>query len=122
EEVCLVEIGDVQQTVEKILQGKDISNSIEEAQNAFEAHVPQAGKAKSKTAKQRLQQQLDALDKLIAELEEQEDTPDWAVRVGTGTTFREAWESDDTLESRRKMLRDSGVKITLESRDRKSVV
>src|SRR5690606_22987606 len=50
-----------------------------------------------------------------AELEEQEDTPDRAVRVGTGTTFREAWDADDTLESRRKMLRDSGVKITSES-------
>src|SRR5690606_8865303 len=115
EEVFLLEVGDLEQTVEKILPGKDITNRLEEAQNAFEALVSQAGKAKSKTAKQRLQRQLDALDKLIAELEEQEDTPDRAVRVGTGTTFRDAWEADTSVEGRRKMLQDSGVKITLES-------
>src|SRR5690606_34826276 len=115
EEIFLAEVGDLEQTVEKILPGNDITNRLEEAQNAFESLVIQAGKAKSKTAKQRLQQQLDALDTLIAELEEQEDTPDRAVRVGTGTTFREAWESDDTLESRRKMLQDAGVRITVES-------
>src|SRR5690606_34893320 len=115
EEVFLLEVGDLEQTVEKILPGKDITNRLEEAQNAFESLVSQAGTMRSKAARKKLQQQLDALDKLIAELEEQEDTPDRAVRVGTGTTFREAWEADDTLESRRKMLRDSGVKITLES-------
>src|SRR5690606_22690797 len=91
------------------------SARLEEAQNAFEALVSQAGTMRSKAARKKLQEQLDSLDKLIAELEEQEDTPDRTVRGGTGTTFRDAWETDTSVEGRRKMLLDAGVKTTLES-------
>lgn len=115
EALFLDEVGDLEQTEEKILPGNHTSARLEEAQNAFEALVSQAGTMRSKAARKKLQEQLDSLDKLIAELEEQEDTPDRTVRVGTGTTFRDAWEADTSIEGRRRMLLDAGVKITLES-------
>ena len=115
EALFLDEVGDLEQTEEKLLPGNHTSARLEEAQNAFEALVSQAGTMRSKAARKKLQEQLDSLDKLIAELEEQEDTPDRTVRVGTGTTFRDAWETDTSVEGRRKMLLDAGVKITLES-------
>jgi DNA invertase Pin-like site-specific DNA recombinase len=115
EALFLDEVGDLEQTEEKILPGNHTSARLEEAQNAFEALVSQAGTMRSKAARKKLQEQLDSLDKLLAELEEQEDTPDRTVRVGTGTTFREAWEADTSVEGRRKMLLDAGVRITVES-------
>src|SRR6202034_209413 len=67
-----------------------------------------AGRASSATMRARLQRQLDALDRRLAELEA---TPArearWEWRT-TGGTFGEAWRAEDTL-GRRALLQRSGI-------------
>jgi site-specific DNA recombinase len=108
EEAFLSELGDRQVRERVWVPGDDQQAAIAEAVQAVDELSQAAGRASSATMRDRLQRQLDALDRLLAELEA---TPArearWEWRT-TGGTFGEAWQAEDTL-GRRALLQRSGI-------------
>jgi site-specific DNA recombinase len=108
EEVFLRELGDREVRERVWVPGDDQQAAIAEAVQAVDELSQAAGRASSATMRDRLQRQLDALDRRLAELEA---TPArearWEWRT-TGGTFGEAWRAEDTL-GRRALLQRSGI-------------
>ncbi|ATE84776.1 serine integrase [Mycobacterium phage Chupacabra] len=112
EESFLARVGDYPVRERVWVQGDTNWADLKEAVAAYDELVQAAGRAKSATAKERLQRQLDALDERIAELESAPATEaHWEYRP-TGGTYRDAWETADTDE-RREILRRSGIVLAV---------
>lgn len=93
--------------------GNSNETALKAAVAAFEELTALAGTLTSKTAKDRLQAQLEALDSQIADLESKpiregryEDRP-------TGQTYLGAWEEATTQEARRDLMKRIGVDVRL---------
>jgi DNA invertase Pin-like site-specific DNA recombinase len=110
EEAFLEQLGDTEIREKVWIPGDSREADLREAVTALEELVKAAGRAKSATAKQRLQAQLGALDERIAELESAPSVgAHWEYR-GTGVLYRSVWGSADA-EARRKLLRQAGITI-----------
>ena len=100
EETFLRELGDREVRERIWVPGDDQQAAIAEAVQAVDELSEAAGRASSAIMRERLQRQLDALDRRLAELEA---TPArearWEWRT-TGGTFGEAWQAEDTLGRR----------------------
>jgi site-specific DNA recombinase len=108
--VFLSEVGQLEVRERVWVPGDSREAELREAVTAFDELTKAAGRAKSATAKQRLQKQLDALDGKIAELESApKREARWEYRP-TGATYRSVWEVSDT-DQRRELLRKSGITI-----------
>ncbi|AJD82452.1 serine integrase [Mycobacterium phage Sheen] len=112
EENFLLKVGDYPVRERVWVQGDTNWADMKEAVAAYDELVQAAGRAKSATAKERLQRQLDALDTRIAELESAPATEaHWEYRE-TGSTYRDAWENSDT-DQRRELLKKSGITVAV---------
>jgi len=105
--------GDDELTKRVWLPGDSNETALKTAVAAFEELTSLAGTMTSKTLKDRLQGQLEALDSQIADLEAKpiregryEDRP-------TGKTHREAWDEATTQGSRRDLMNLIGVDVRL---------
>lgn len=109
-EAFLEQLGDCEVRERVWVPGDSREAELREAVTALDELTQAAGRARSKTAKQRLQKQLDALDERIAELEAapaREARWEWR---GTGETYRSVWESSD-VDARRELLARSGITL-----------
>ncbi|ORB21315.1 integrase [Mycolicibacterium moriokaense] len=109
-EVFLEQLGDTEVRERVWVPGDSREAELREAVTALDELTQAAGRAKSRTAKQRLQRQLDALDERIAELESapaREARWEWR---GTGETYRSVWETSDS-DARRELLARSGITL-----------
>ncbi len=114
ERVLLNALGDEPVTERKWVAGDSNEAELKAAVAAFDELSATAGRMTSKTARERLQRQLEALDARIAELEtvptregRYEDQP-------TGETYREALEKTAAdPEARRALLKRIGISIRL---------
>lgn len=108
EEAFLHYLGDSEVRERVWVPGDSHEADLREAVTAFDELTKAAGRARSATAKQRLQAQLDALDTRIMDLEAAPAREGrWEYR-GTGQTYRSVWESSDA-EARRELLARSGI-------------
>lgn len=112
EDAFLEQLGD-QEVRERVwVPGDSREAEMREALTALDELTQAAGRAKSATMKQRLQQQLDSLDTKIAELESApKREARWEYRP-TGGTYGSVWEASDTDE-RRDLLRRSGITLAI---------
>lgn len=111
EKEFLTQLGDVPVRERVWVPGDSRESELSEAVTAYDEVLSAAGRAKSATAKQRLQNQLDALDARIAELESApKQGARWEYRP-TGQTYRSVWETADT-DQRRNLLTRSGITAT----------
>jgi site-specific DNA recombinase len=108
EESFLRELGDLEVRERVWVRGDSHEAELREAVAGYDELLKTAGRAVSATAKQRLQSQLAALDRRIAELEAlpfQEAR--WEYRP-TGQMYWEVWQASDT-DARRDLLYRSGI-------------
>lgn len=110
----LKQLGDVQVRKRVWVPGDSRDAELAEAVSALDELAAAAGRAKSATAKQRLQLQLDALDDRIAELEQAPSREGGWDYVPTGETYGSVWESSDT-DQRRDLLVRSGITVSASS-------
>lgn len=112
EEAFLSELGDTPVRERVWVPGSTQPVELREAVTAYEELTKTAGRAQSKTAKDRLQAQLDALDARIAELESaQQQDARWEYQL-SGGTYGSQWGMADT-DGRRELLRRSGITIAM---------
>lgn len=110
EESFLHELGDSEVRERVWVPGDSHEADLREAVTALDELTKAAGRARSATAKQRLQAQLDALDARIVDLEQAPAREArWEYR-GTGQTYRSVWEASDA-EARRELLARSGITL-----------
>lgn len=97
--------------VERVwIDGDDRDERLQTALIAVEELAKAAGRAKSVSARERLQQQISRLDEQIAELEVLPSRKaGWEYRE-TADTYADTWKAADTGE-RRELLRRSGIRI-----------
>jgi site-specific DNA recombinase len=110
EETFLEALGGVDVRERVWVPGDSREAELREAVTALDELSSAAGRAKSATAKQRLQRQLDALDARIAELETAPAREARWEYQPTGGTYRSVWESSDA-DARRELLLRSGITI-----------
>ncbi len=110
EDTFLHHLGDSEVRERVWVPGDSREADLREAVAAMDELAAAAGRARSATAKQRLQRQLDALDERIAELEAAPAREArWEYRP-TGQTYRSVWESADA-DARRELLARSGITL-----------
>jgi site-specific DNA recombinase len=108
EETFLRELGDREVRERVWVPGDDTQAEIDQATQALDDLTTMVGTMTSETARARLQGQIEAQDRLLAELESKPAREaGWEWRV-TGGSYREAWDQAD-LEGRREMLVRSGI-------------
>lgn len=88
--------------------GQSHADELEQAERAVDELSDLLGTMTSDRMRQRLTEQLTALDRRIAELEQLPDQPSGWVLKDTGITFNSEWENSDQDERRRLLLR-SGI-------------
>lgn len=110
DETFLDKLGDRPARERVWVPGSDNTEAMSEALQAVDELTLAAGKATSETMKDRLQRQLAALDKTIAELESQPiREARWELRE-TGGTYGDLWRSlKDSPEERRQLLERAGI-------------
>lgn len=108
EEAFISELGDTEVRERVWVPGDSHEAELREAVTALDELTALAGTMTSATAKQRLQNQLRAIDARIAELESAPaQEARWEYRA-TGGTYAEAWAAAD-VAARRELLRRSGI-------------
>jgi site-specific DNA recombinase len=110
-EEFLDQLADVEVRERVWVPGDDHEAELREAVTAYDELTSAAGRAQSKTAKQRLQRQLDTLDARIAELESapaREARYEWRA---TGETYGAVWAAADA-DQRRELLAKSGIRLS----------
>lgn len=113
EELFLEEVGDAERMQEVYIPASDTSAELESSVFALEELTEAMGKAASKSARERIRQQIERLDARIAELEE---LPQQEARIElqpTGEKWADVW-ARSSVEERRKLLTKAG--ITLQAR------
>lgn len=113
ERTLLDSLGDEEMTVRAWVPGDSNETDLREAVTAFDELSATAGRMTSRTASERLQSQLSALDARIAELESKPAREGRYENRPTGQTYRQAWESDADPEARRALLKRVGVSIRM---------
>lgn len=113
EEELLRTLGDEDITERVWMRGDSNETELRTALAAFEELSAAAGKMTSRTAKDRLQRQLAALDARIAELESMPAREGRYEYRPTGETYREAWEKNADPDARRDLLKRVGVDIRM---------
>jgi site-specific DNA recombinase len=113
ERVLLNALGDERVTERVWIPGDDHETGLREAVAAFEQLSVTAGAMTSRTAKDRLDRQLRALDARIAELEAKPAREGRYEHRPTGVTYREAWEKDTDSDARRDLLKRVGVEFRI---------
>lgn len=113
EKALLDALGDAPVTERVWIPGDSAEGDLRAALAAFDELSAAAGRMTSRTASDRLQRQLSALDARIAELEstpsregQYEDRP-------TGQTYREAWQSAGDPEAQRALLLKVGMGLRM---------
>ena len=110
ETTFLEEVGDLEVRERVWVPGDSREADLREAVTALDELTQAAGRARSATAKQRLQKQLDAVDARLADLESAPAREArWEYRP-IGGTYRTVWEVSDT-DARRELLRRSGITV-----------
>ncbi|WP_280300309.1 recombinase family protein [Nocardia abscessus] len=108
EELVLDEIGDVEILERVWVPGDSKEADLREAITNVDELTKALGRASSATVRERIQNQLSALDARIVELEQAPARESrWEYRP-TGGTYREAWESNDA-NGRRELLKRSAI-------------
>ncbi|MCU1697863.1 MAG: hypothetical protein JWR34_3926 [Mycobacterium sp.] len=113
EQELLRTLGDEDVTQRVWIPGDSNEAELRAAVAAFDELSSAAGKMTSRTASDRLQRQLAALDARIAELEAQPSREGRYEDRPTGQTYRQAWESDTDPDARRDLLKRVGVDIRM---------
>lgn len=113
ERELLGSLGDSDVTERVWVSGSSHEADLKAAVAAFDELSAAAGKMTSRTASERLQRQLAALDARIAELETLPAREGHYENKPTGQTYREAWESLTDLDDRRSLLKRIGVDVRL---------
>jgi site-specific DNA recombinase len=113
EEELLRTLGDEDVTQRVWVPGDSNEAELRAAVAAFDELSSAAGKMTSRTASDRLQRQLSALDVRIAELEAKPSREGQYEDRPTGQTYRQAWEKDTDPDARRALLKRVGVDIRM---------
>lgn len=112
EETFLSAVGD-QPVRERVYRpAEDHQTALDEAVRAVDELTALLGSIHSKTVANRLTEQLSALDRRIAELEQTPSRPAGYEFKETGSTFRSAWDTSDEDERRELLLR-SGIRFAV---------
>ncbi|CAN5579883.1 recombinase family protein [soil metagenome] len=109
ERFLLGSLGDEQVTERVWVPGDSHEVELRAAIAAFDELSAAAGTMTSRTAKDRLQRQIAALDARIAELEKLPSREGRYEHRATGETYRQAWEKDTDPDARRALLKRIGV-------------
>ena len=118
ERSLLGSFGDEPVTERVWVRGDDHETELRNAVAAFDELTAAAGSLTSRTAKDRLQRQLAALDARIGELETMPSREGRYENRHTGETYRQVWErTADDPEARRDLLQRIGVDFRLGVRD-----
>lgn len=104
----LSHIGDLPRMIEVKLPGQDFRKDLQELLHNYEAVSAQLASARSTSAREMAQRNLDVLDNKIAELEAIPVLPPRSNWIPSGETWREYWDGLDTTE-RNAFLRSAGV-------------
>jgi DNA invertase Pin-like site-specific DNA recombinase len=113
ERELLSTLGEEQVTERVWVPGNSSEAELRAAVAAFDELSATAGVMTSRTAKDRLQRQLSALDARIAKLEAMPAHEGRYEYRPTGETYREAWEKDADPEARRDLLKRVGVNFRI---------
>lgn len=108
EEAFLRELGEHEVRERFWMPGDDVQDKIDQATQAIDELSAMVGAMASEAARARLRGQLEAQDRILAELESMPAREaGWEWR-STGGTYAEAWNQAD-LKGRREMLARSGI-------------
>lgn len=113
EKTLLEAMGDEDMTERVWVPGDSSETELRAAVAAFDELSTAAGRMTSKTASERLQRQLAALDARIAELESAPSREGRYENRSTGQTFKQAWEGAEGPEARRTMLQRIGMGLRM---------
>lgn len=113
ERLILDAMGDEQITARAWVPGDNNDEALKAAIRGMEDIAGLLGTVSSKTMKDRLQRQLEALDVKIAELESKPGREGHYEYVPTGQTYREAWDKAETADERREVLKKIGVNVRM---------
>lgn len=113
EKTLMESMGDEEMTERVWVPGDSSETELRAAVAAFDELSVAAGRMTSKTASERLQRQLAALDARIAELESTPSREGRYENRPTGQTFRQAWEDAADPESRRVLLQRIGMGLRM---------
>lgn len=112
EETFLKAVGDKPVRERVYRPAEDHQTDLDEAVRAVDELTSLLGTVHSKTMANRLTEQLSALDRRIAELEQMPSRPAGYEFKETGSTFKSAWDNS-SLEERRQLLLDSGIRFAI---------
>lgn len=104
------ELGDRQRLQKKITRAVDHSERILEIQDAISELSRLLGSLGSATAIATISEQIEAMDKELARLEQEHSTEERVEWIPTGDTYQELWDDLDT-EGRRQLLLQAEIKI-----------
>lgn len=113
EELVLDELGDAEVHERVFVPGENNEIAIEAAIRAVDELTPLLGATTSDRVRQRLTEQIRALDFKIASLEKQESSPARYEYIPTGETYRSRWETSSPEQKRRTLLA-AGIKLRVE--------
>ncbi|WP_162264250.1 recombinase family protein [Mycobacterium sp. Root265] len=113
EKTLLDALGDEAVSERVWVPGDSSESELRAAVAAFDELSLTAGRMTSKTAAERLQRQLAALDAKIAELETSPVREGGYADRPTGQTYREAWEAAGDAGARREMLQRIGFGLRM---------
>lgn len=112
EYMLLETVGDSYATEKHYIPAQDHQTELNEAVQAINELTDALVRAKSNTVRERLTQQIDALDERIEELEKlPQREAGWDYRQ-LPITYREQWEASDT-EERRQLLLRAGITLSI---------
>jgi hypothetical protein len=113
ERLLMDAFGDQQLTEQVWVPGDNNEKALKEAVRAVDELTALAGTMTSRTVKDRLQRQLDALDSRISELETKPTREGGYQQREIGETYRQAWETNEDHDYRRELLKRVGVEVRM---------
>ncbi|GAB2709637.1 recombinase family protein [Nocardia thraciensis] len=118
EESFLADVGDKPERKRIYVPPSNSAAELAEAQEAVGEIAAMLATAKSQSVKDRLKEQMSALDTRIEALEQTPVEEGGYKYEDTGRTYREAWEACETPEERRQLLLKYGVTLRIKQTDR----
>lgn len=110
EETFLERVGHLEILKKVYIPAVDHTAELEREEQALDELAAMVGKAASKTAKERLQAQIEATDARIVKLESMPQREASTELRPTGRTYAQEWETRDS-EGRRQLLLQSGIRL-----------
>ncbi|KZM68822.1 hypothetical protein AWN90_13615 [Nocardia terpenica] len=118
EESFITDLGDEQEVKRIFIRASDHSQDLAEALEAADELATMFSTVKSVSMKNRLREQMAALDSRIATLEAMPIRPAGFEYQPTGRTYGEAWADAHTPEDKRQLLLKYGIKCRVAQRSR----